>query len=111
MDAPRWRSGPFVYGSVLISLPLFLLILWALPTVLPAVIHGNFSAAKVIVGGVWGLVAIACPLAALAQRRRYQFRDDWQSPRRMSIAFAAAAYLVALASYAAIALALVKLPI
>jgi hypothetical protein len=111
LEGPRWRSGPYVYGSVLISLPLIFLVLWALPTVLPAVLRGNFSGVKIAFGAVWGVVVFACPLAALAFRRQYQYREEWQRPRRLSIAFASVGYFVSLVSYAGLALAVLKLPI
>jgi len=105
LEVPRWRSGPYVYGSVLISLPLIFLVLWALPAILPAVLRGNFSGVKIACGAIWGVVVFACPIAALAFRRQYQFREDWIRPRRFSIAFATAGYLVAVLSYAGIAIA------
>ncbi|PPE78238.1 hypothetical protein C3941_19420 [Kaistia algarum] len=100
-----------MYGAVLVSLPLLFLVLWALPTVLPAVLRGNFSGFKVALGAVWGVVVFACPFAALAFRRQYQYREEWHRPRRLSIAFASIGYFVSLVSYAGLALTFLKLPI
>lgn len=110
VEGPRWRSGPYVYGAVLVSLPLIFLVFWALPTVLPAVLRGNFSGVKTAFGAIWVIVVFACPLAALAFRRQYQYREEWQRPRRLSIAFASLGYVISIISYAGLALTFLKLP-
>lgn len=107
-EGPRWRSGPFVYGAVILSLPLAFAIIWAMPAVAPSVLKGNFSGWKVICGAVWGAIVIASPLAAVAFRRRYQYSEQWRRPRRLSITFAGIAYAVAVLSYVGIALAVTR---
>lgn len=102
LEGPRWRSGPFVYGSVLLCLPLLLLVVWALPTLLPAILKGNVSSEKAAVGIVWGVILLGCPIGALTYRRRYLYSEEWQRPRRISILWAWAGYAVALLSYAAV---------
>jgi len=108
-ETPKWRSGPFVYGAILASLPLCFLVLWTLPTLLPSVLRGNVAFERVLIGTLWGALIFLLPLGAFLFRQRYQFRDDWLQIRRWSIVFATASYVVDVVSYAAIAAFLLKL--
>lgn len=103
-EGPRWRSGPFIYGAVIISLPLIFGIVWALPTIASPVMRGDFSGVHVALWAAWGVVVITSPAIALAYRRQYQYSDEWHRPRRISILFAGLTYVVSILSYVGLVL-------
>ena len=110
-ESPRWRSGPYVYGAVLFSLPLLALVLWALPTTLPVLLRGNFSHVKAGLAALWAAALIACPVAALVFRRRYLLSEEWRRPRRLSILLASLTYALAIATYVGVGLLLLNRPV
>ncbi|MCX5496905.1 hypothetical protein OSH11_19530 [Kaistia dalseonensis] len=107
-EGPKWRSGPFVYGAVLVSLPLIAVAIWALPIVAPLALKGNLAAPKALGGLVWFAIVLLAPVGALYFRRLYHRRAEWRRPRSLSIVFAGLAYVVSILSYVAIALLMTK---